>query len=115
MADPFIEQAVVYGDGRQFLTALIVPNRETLDPHAQQQGIKWQEDTDLLTSAELNEFYSGRIDAALDRFSNPEKVKRFLILARPFQLADDELTATLKVRRRHIINKYEAQLSALYE
>ena len=47
--------------------------------------------------------------------SQPERVKRCLLLDKPFQLADDELTATMKVRRRHILAKYERELSALYD
>ena len=44
----------------------------------------------------------------------PERVKDFLLLARPFQVEADELTATMKVRRRYILDKYRAQLEALY-
>ena len=47
--------------------------------------------------------------------SSPERVKRCLVLEKPFGLEDNELTATLKVRRRHIIAKYEEQLSAFYD
>ena len=46
--------------------------------------------------------------------SSPERVKKCLVLDEPFQLENDELTATLKVRRRHIIAKYETQLESLY-
>jgi long-subunit acyl-CoA synthetase (AMP-forming) len=47
--------------------------------------------------------------------SQPERVRKVLVLARAFQVADEELTATLKIRRRHIISRFEAQLAALYE
>jgi long-subunit acyl-CoA synthetase (AMP-forming) len=47
--------------------------------------------------------------------SQPERVKRCLLLDKPFQLAEDELTATMKVRRRHILAKYERELAALYD
>ena len=47
--------------------------------------------------------------------SQPERVKKCLLMARPFQACDDELTATLKVRRHHIIARCEADLAALYE
>ncbi len=51
----------------------------------------------------------------MQKVSNPERVKKFLVLDRPFQLDADELTATLKVRRNHIIRKFEPQLAALYD
>ena len=46
--------------------------------------------------------------------SQPERVRAFLLLARPFQVEAGELTATLKVRRGHIIEKFRDQLDALY-
>jgi long-subunit acyl-CoA synthetase (AMP-forming) len=51
----------------------------------------------------------------MEPVSQPERVKKCLLLARPFQVADEELTATLKIRRRHILAKFEPQLAALYE
>jgi long-chain acyl-CoA synthetase len=46
--------------------------------------------------------------------SQPERVRAFLLLARPFQIESDELTTTMKVRRRHVLAKYGDQLEALY-
>lgn len=113
--DAFIDQAVVYGDGRQFVSALIVPSLEALRVTSEQHGDPSQTDGDFLTSPVLQRLLQERIDLRMEQVSQPERVKKFLILARPFQLADDELTATLKVRRRFIISKYEAALAALYD
>jgi long-subunit acyl-CoA synthetase (AMP-forming) len=51
----------------------------------------------------------------MQKVCQPERVKKFLVLARPFQAADEELTATMKIRRRHIVKKFEPQLAALYD
>ena len=51
----------------------------------------------------------------MEAVSQPERVRAFLLLARPFQLEAGELTATLKVRRGHIIEKYRDRLDALYQ
>ena len=51
----------------------------------------------------------------MQNVSNPERVKKFLVLDRPFQLDADELTATLKVRRNHIIRKFERKSGRLYD
>jgi long-chain acyl-CoA synthetase len=56
-----------------------------------------------------------RVKRLMEAVSQPERVRAFLLLARPFQLAAGELTATLKVRRGHIIEKYRDQLDALYQ
>ena len=56
-----------------------------------------------------------RVERIMEAVSQPERVRAFLLLARPFQLEAGELTATLKVRRRHIIEKYRDRLDALYQ
>lgn len=112
--DEYIDQAVVYGDGRQFVSALVVPNFEKLQSIADENGWTIESDDDFVTTPELLEFIEQRIETVMQQVSQPERVKRFLLLARPFQVEDDELTATLKVRRRHIITRYEEHLSSLY-
>lgn len=112
--DEFIDQAVVYGDGRQFVSALLVPNFEKLKAQASQLGCSIETDGEFITTPQLIDFLAQRVAALNRQVSQPEHVKKFLILARPFQVADEELTATLKVRRRFIIQKYEADLAGLY-
>jgi long-chain acyl-CoA synthetase len=112
--DEYIDQAVVYGDGRQFVSALIVPSFEKLQTLADENGWTIESDDDFITTPEALTFLEQRVEAVMQQVSQPERVKRFLALARPFQVEDDELTATLKVRRRHIISRYEEHLAALY-
>ncbi len=114
-SDPYIDQAVVYGDGRHFISALIVPNVPLLRTHAETLGCDFEEADGFIRSLRLLDFMQARIDALMQVVSQPERVKKCLLLDRPFQLADNELTATMKVRRRHILAKYESQLAALYE
>jgi long-chain acyl-CoA synthetase len=110
-----MDQAVVYGDGRRFVSALIVPNFEHLKQKARELGCRMEAHDGFIATPAIHEFLDGRIQAVMQNVSQPERVKKFLVLERPFQLADDELTATLKVRRSHLIGKYESQLAALYE
>jgi long-chain acyl-CoA synthetase len=93
-----------------------VPNFEQLRAKAGELKCKLESTPEgFLNSAWLHDFFSQRIDAVMQEVSNPERVKKFLVLDRPFQLDADELTATLKVRRNHIIGKFEGQLAALYD
>lgn len=116
VSDIYIDQAVVYGDGRKFVIALIVPNFEQLKAKAAELKCQLESTPQgFLNSTWLHEFFSQRIDAVMQEVSNPERVKKFLVLDRAFQLDADELTATLKVRRNHIIGKFEPQLAALYD
>jgi long-chain acyl-CoA synthetase len=115
ISDPFIDQAVVYGDRRPFVVAMVVPNFSRLEEECTVQGWKLDVLGDFIVAPEVLSFYQSRIDNLMQAVSQPEGVKACLILARPLQVADEELTATLKVRRRHIIAKFEPQLAALYE
>lgn len=113
--DEYIDQAVVYGDGRKFVSALIVPDFAQLQTIADERNVDLTSGDEFLTAPALLEFLDERVQSAMQQVSQPERVKKFLVLARPFQVSDGELTATLKVRRRHIIDRYEEQLAALYE
>lgn len=113
--DAYIDQAVVYGDGRKFVSALIVPNFEKLDEICSELECTLETEAGFIQAPAIFEFYQQRIDSLMQAVSRPERVRKFLLLARAFQLEEDELTATLKVRRRHILQKYESQLAALYE
>lgn len=113
--DEYIDQAVVYGDGRKFVSALIAPDFARLQAVADDRTVELTTDDEFLTAPELLTFLEERIQLVMEQVSQPERVKKFLVLARPFQVSDGELTATLKVRRRHIIDRYEEQLAALYE
>ena len=110
-SDPDIDQAVLYGDGRSYLTALVVPNFERLaqlDHEIQSTG-------GIVSTPAIIAHYQQRINALMQSVSGPEQVKKFLLLDRPLQMADEELTATQKVRRRFVTAKYETQLAALYD
>jgi len=114
-ADPLFDQAVVYGDGRNFISAVVVPNQPQLESLAESLGCEINGEDGLITSPELLELIDSKVADLMQAVSNPERVKKCLVLDKPFQLENDELTATLKVRRRHIITKYETQLEALYD
>lgn len=113
--DEYIDQAVVYGDGRQYVTALLVPNFERLKSVVAERGGEIEIKGEFISDSISLQWLQSRVDALMQQVSQPERVKKFLVLARPFAVADEELTATLKVRRRHILQKYESHLAALYE
>jgi long-chain acyl-CoA synthetase len=114
-SDPLIDQAVVYGDGRKFITALLAPNLDELRSLAEELKCPIETDGQFVTTPALLEHIDIRVAARMDSVSNPERVKKCLMLDRPFQLGEEELTATLKVRRRHIIAKYCDTLDTLYD
>jgi long-chain acyl-CoA synthetase len=114
-ADPCIDQAVVYGDCKPFVSALIVPDRAALEAKAAELGCQVDVNGDVITSPRLHAFFAERIERLMQAVSNPERVKAFVILAQPFRVDTDELTPTLKLRRRHILGKYAEHLEKLYQ
>ena len=115
ISDPLIDQAVVFGDARPFVSAILVPNFAKLEVECAAKGWKLDVADGFIRTSAIVDFYQQRVDHVMEPVSQPERVKKCLLLARPFQVADEELTATLKIRRRHILAKFEPQLAALYE
>lgn len=114
-ADLYIDQAVVYGDRKPFATALLVPNFGNLEAKAKELGCSLEMADGFIVSPLLLEFLAERVSLVMQAVSQPERVRRFLLLGRAFQVAADELTASMKIRRRFIIGKYQSQLDALYD
>jgi long-chain acyl-CoA synthetase len=116
-SDPAIDQAVAYGDRKPFVTALIVPGSGWLETAATRLGLDFPPPSagDMIDCPELHRLMQERVDRLMQAVSQPERVRTFLLLARPFQVEAGELTATLKVRRRHIIDRYRDRLDALYQ
>ena len=110
LADPCIDQAVVCGEGKNFLTALIVPHFENLSKEFR----PWTANEEACRAIEVYDFYQRRIHALLKDVSSWEQVKKFVLLPRAFSVAGDELTVSLKLRRNVIVAKYRAELERLY-
>jgi long-chain acyl-CoA synthetase len=111
----YISQAVVHGDRRPFLTALITLDPEEIVPWAQKQGI---EDTDMASLAQ-NEQVRALVQEAVDKVNEKvarvEEVKKFTILPHDLTQETGELTPTLKVKRNVVNEKYAGELEAMYK
>jgi long-chain acyl-CoA synthetase len=116
LADPCIDQVVVYGEGRNFLTALIVPHWENLRAAlgaAARTGRASNEE--LAADPAAAELLQRRADAALADVSSWERVKKVIVLPRPLTVEADELTVSLKLRRNVIFNHFRSELDAAYQ
>jgi long-chain acyl-CoA synthetase len=116
LGEPCIDQAVVCGEGRNYLTALIVPQWDNLRRALRDEGVFMDGESSetLARDPKVRDFLLRRVQAALTDLSQWEQVKRILVMARPFTVADDELTVSLKLRRQVVFAKYAAQIDALY-
>ena len=113
-SDPLIDQAVVFGDRRPFVAALIVANMAALDKVASEHALAVETDGEFLRSGPTFDLLSGRISRLMEAVSQPERVRAFAVLTRPFRVDDGEVTPTLKVRRKFILAKYADRLDELY-
>ena len=113
--DPFIEQALVYGDARPFVVAIIVPKFERVDEAVRESGGEFSKETQIVTDPKLLAWYQKRVDTAMKVVSQVERVKKIVVLTRPLSIDQDELTVTQKVRRAAVFRHYQTQLDALYQ
>jgi long-chain acyl-CoA synthetase len=116
LADPCIDQAVVCGEGRNYLTALIVPHWPNLRQALRAEGTVLDSEPEdaLACHPAVTGLLQRRIDAALSDVASWEHVRKLVVLPRPLTVAAEELTVSLKLRRNVIAEKYRDMLEELY-
>lgn len=112
VADPCIDQAVVCGEGRSFLTALVVPHWENV---LQEVAALPLDAAERCGHPAVRSLLQTRIAAALKDLSPSEQVKKFVVLPRSFTVADEELTVSLKLRRNVVLARHQQAVDRLYE
>ncbi|MCD6280859.1 MAG: long-chain fatty acid--CoA ligase [Deltaproteobacteria bacterium] len=112
---PYIEQACLTGDGRKYITALIVPDFQKLKRYAKEKGIDNITDSELVKHPDVYELIKKQVDEVNSQLSSYEQVKYFKILDRPFSVDTGELTPTLKIKRRMIKERYADLIDSMYE
>jgi long-chain acyl-CoA synthetase len=113
--DPCIDQAVVCGEGRSFLTALLVPHWDNLRQALEAEGVAWRpEMRGPRPHPAVVALLERRVRAALADVSCAEQVRKFVLVPQPFSVAADELTVSLKLRRDMVLARYAGQLAELY-
>ena len=113
-ASKFVSQAMVVGDRQPYIAALITLDPDSLPAWAEERGLP----TDMAAlpgTEEVRELVQGIVDGVNADRSRYEQIKRFAILQRDFTMDDDELTPTLKLKRRVVAEHFDRELDALYE
>lgn len=111
---PYVSQAVVVGDRRKYLSALIVPDFELLERYARDQGLLFMDKEELLGKKAILDLYAehiNRVNTTLARF---ETIKRFVPLGRRFSIDNGELTPANKLRRDMIERHYRREIDSMY-
>jgi long-chain acyl-CoA synthetase len=110
----FIGQAVVIGDRRKFLSALLVPDFEALKPWADRQGISTASNEALIRDPQVQALFKGEVDKVNTGLASFEKIVAWELIPNEFTLETGELTPTQKVKRRVINEKYGDVIDRLY-
>ncbi len=113
-SSPLIGQAVCVGDGRRYNTALIVLDADYAPQWAQQQGIEGQALEDLAGAEPMIAAIRSAIEQANARLARVEQIKNFTIVPGDWLPGGDELTPTMKLKRRPIEAKYQVEIDAMY-
>jgi long-chain acyl-CoA synthetase len=112
LAEPCIDQVVVYGEGRNFLSALIVPQWANIRKFL--PNLAGESDETLAKNPAVRQLLDSKIQAALKDVAGWERVKEFVIVPRPFSVAADEVTVSQKLRRNVIIEHHKTALEKFY-
>lgn len=111
---PFIEQMLVIGENRNYVTALIVPNFVNLREWCKKNGINAQSHQEIVKAPEVLKMMQNEINEKNKHFGQWETIKRFALLPDEWTVDSGELTPTTKVRRKVVMEKYKDQIENLY-
>ena len=112
--DKFIEQVTIIGDGRKYVSALIVPDFEELKSYADKKQLPYSSIEELVNDPEVHKMMEERINNYQKELASYEQIKRFVLLPKPFTMESGELTNTLKIKRAVINKRYRLLIDAMY-
>ena len=111
---PYIKEAVAIGDQRKFISALVQIDADAVGDWASRKGIAYTSFRDLTEKEEVVDLVDREIREANDKLARVEQVKKFRLFPKELHQDDDEVTATQKVRRSVIEEKYEDLIESMY-
>jgi long-chain acyl-CoA synthetase len=111
-SDKFLANAMVYGDRKPYLTALLIPNLENLEAYARHKKIDFLDPCDLVNHPQVLQLIRRRIDALQEGYPSFQRIKRFTLLSRDF--SKEEMTPTLKVKRKLVTENFHKVLEEMY-
>ena len=110
----FIQQIMLIAEGRQFVSALIVPNFEFLQDYIKKNGIPFTNWEDAVKDEKIINLYKEKIKELQNHLADYEKVKKFTLMPAEFDINTGEITPTLKVKRNVVIKKYADIIEKMY-
>ncbi len=110
----YIQQIVLIAEGRQFVSALIVPNFEFLTEFLKKNNIPFTHWEEVVKKEQVIRFYQDKLKELQEHLSDYEKVKKFTLMPAEFEINTGEITPTLKVKRNVVLKKYADIIEKMY-
>jgi len=111
---PYITDAVVIGDKRAYLTVIVMIDQENVEKFAQDQDVAFSNYASLTRAPEVQALIQKELDRVNQKFARVEQIKKFFLLENQLTAEDEELTPTMKLKRKLVEQKYAAQIDAMY-
>jgi len=109
-----IEQIFIIGDKREFLTAIIVPNKETAEEQIPEKLSAWDTEDDFIYDSDLEKWIAEDAKKISRNMAKFERIRNFRLKREPFSIENGDMTITLKVKRKVVLEKYNAQIEQMY-
>ncbi|MEO7548705.1 MAG: long-chain fatty acid--CoA ligase, partial [Ramlibacter sp.] len=106
--------AVVIGDKRPYLSVIIMIDQENVEKYAQDNDVPFSNYASLTRAPEVQELIQGELDRVNRKFARVEQIKKFFLLDTQLSAEDEELTPTMKLKRKLVQQKYAPQIQAMY-
>ena len=111
---PYVTDAVVIGDKRPYLTVIVMIDQENAEKYAQDNDVPFSNYASLTHSAEVQNLIQAEVDRVNKKFARVEQIKKFWLLDTQLSAEDEELTPTMKLKRKLVEKKYAPQIEAMY-
>ncbi len=111
---PYVTDAVVIGDKRPYLTVIIMIDQENVEKYAQDNDVPFSNYASLTHATEVQTLIQAEIDRVNKKFARVEQIKKFFLLETQLSAEDEELTPTMKLKRKLVEKKYAPQIDAMY-
>jgi len=113
-ASSYIEQVAIIGDNRKYLSALIVPAFKELENWAKANNIAFANRAELIANEQVIKLYQSELEQCTKDYARVEQIRKFKLLEHEWSQETDELTPTLKIKRRVINQKYAKEIESMY-
>ena len=111
----YVEQIVAIGDKRNFISAIIAPNFEALEGYLRGKGVEGLSASEMSSHFETISLFNKELTTRMEPFPQYEKIKKFIVIDRLFELEKNEITPSLKIRRKAIAENFKDLIDTMYE